>query len=531
MSRRFKGFFRRMPKWKKIVSVLLLIALIFGGVFLLRTKMKKSAPAAAQSFQRTTTLAKSDLTEEVSVTGTVRSDSVTNVASAANYKVAEILVKEGDRVEAGQTLCTLDTAELDKEMTKTREALAENIATAQKAYDKAVLDRDDAQRKAVDNESATASTRAVYQALETKYQAAKNSFSAFQSTYDAALAHQQACGNAYNVADAAFHASENALNIAKQNADPALADYQTRYDNDTNLRLQAQATLDAANATLATTAKTLTDAKATCGFDALEKEYSAAQGAHEKERSTLNALEDTYKRAKDAADSAKDQLDKAKKNDELDALQEKLDDCVITAPTSGTITSVTATVGSVAGGVTSNTLFVVQNTDELKISVTVDEYDIKKVKVGQSVTIKSDATGNEKIAGTVTQVSQTATKSQDASGFGAEITVKQKDSGLLIGMSAKVNIIIGGKQNVYAVPYDAVGKDEAGNSVVYVKEGTGFHPVQVTTGMETDYYIEISGDTLTDGMEIRNSADETSIDAPMAGGEEAVMAMPPVAAI
>ncbi|MEG2165163.1 MAG: efflux RND transporter periplasmic adaptor subunit [Ruthenibacterium sp.] len=532
MLRRLKGSFRRMPKWKKIALIAVLLVLVIGGVFLMRAKAKKSVPTSTQGFERTTILAKTDLTEEVSVTGTVRSDSVTNVTSAANYKVAEILVKEGDQVTAGQTLCTLDTTELEKEITKKREALAENIATAQKAYDKAVLDRDDAQRKAVDNESATATARGIYQALESKYLAARNSVSAFQTAYDVALAQQQQSGNAYNVADVAALTSEAALATATQAGDPALAEYQARRDNDANLRIQAQAALDAANVALANATKTLADAKATCGYDALEKEYTAAQAAHEKERTALNALEDTYKRAKDAADVANDQLVKAKKSDEIDTLQEKLDDCVIMADTAGTITSVSAVVGSVAGGVTSNTLFVIQNTDHLKIGVTVDEYDIKKVKVGQSVTIQSDATGNAKIAGTVAQVSQTAVKTQDSSGFGAEITVDAKDSGLLIGMSAKVNIIIGGKQNVYAVPYDAVGIDDAGNSIVYVKEGDGFKPVQVTTGMETDYYIEISGDTLADGMEIRNSADETSINAPPMGdimGGETVVAAPAVA--
>ena len=517
MFRRLKGGFRRMPKWKKIIAVLLLCIVVVGGFLLLRAKMKKSAPVAAQSFLRTTTLTKTDLTEEVSVTGIVRSDSVTNVTSAANYKVAEILVKEGDRVKEGQTLCMLDTTELDKEIAKKREALSENIASAQKAYDKAVADRDEAQRKALSNESATAAANAAYLALETKYNAAKNSIVAFQSSYDAALTQQQVRGNEYNTRDATFRVSETALAVAKQNNDPALAEYQTRYDNDNNLRIQAQKALETENATLANVTKQLSDAKAACGFDAIEKEFNAAQSVHEKERSALNTLEDAYKRANDAVDTAKDQLDKAKKSDEIDALQEKLDACTITAGAAGTITSVSATVGSVAGGVTSNTLFVIQNTDTLKISVTVDEYDIKKVKAGQSVTIQSDATGGAKIAGTVTQVSQTATKTQDTSGFGAEITVNQKDSGLLIGMSAKVNIIIGGKQNVYAVPYDAVGKDGAGESVVYVKEGTEFKPVRVTTGMETDYYIEISGDALTDGMEVRNSADETSIDGAMDG--------------
>ncbi|MEI3013733.1 MAG: hypothetical protein V8T36_02630 [Ruthenibacterium lactatiformans] len=62
-----------------------------------------------------------------------------------------------------------------------------------------------------------------------------------------------------------------------------------------------------------------------------------------------------------------------------------------------------------------------------------------------------------------------------------------EDTGLLIGMNAKLNIILSTTDNVFAVPFDAVGTDENGGSVVYVKTGgsggeTAFTPVPVTTG-------------------------------------------------
>ena len=79
-------------------------------------------------------------------------------------------------------------------------------------------------------------------------------------------------------------------------------------------------------------------------------------------------------------------------------------------------------------------------------------------------------------------------------------------------MNAKVNIILSSEDDVFVVPIDAVGTDENGNSIVYVKTGGNgtnatFEAVQVTTGEENDYYIEVSGDDLTEGMEVRSSAD------------------------
>ncbi len=97
----------------------------------------------------------------------------------------------------------------------------------------------------------------------------------------------------------------------------------------------------------------------------------------------------------------------------------------------------------------------------------------------------------------------------------------RKDSGLLIGLSAKVEIILSQVTDVYAVPYDAVGTDENGGSVVYARSGgeTEFTAIPVETGMETDYYIEISGEGLSDGMEVKTSANDTATAA--AGADDA----------
>ena len=114
------------------------------------------------------------------------------------------------------------------------------------------------------------------------------------------------------------------------------------------------------------------------------------------------------------------------------------------------LNSIGATVGS---AINQGTIATIQDTQHLKVAVTIDEDDIKKVAVGQKAVIKSDATGDEEIAGTVTQVSVTAGQS---GGFSAEITVDATDSGLLVGLSAKAEIIFSQTEGVYTVPYDAV---------------------------------------------------------------------------
>ena len=64
-------------------------------------------------------------------------------------------------------------------------------------------------------------------------------------------------------------------------------------------------------------------------------------------------------------------------------------------------------------------------------------------------------------------------------------------------------------KDVLTVPYDAIQTDEEGNSFVYVQDidssdesGTGRKKIDVTVGLEGDYYVEVSGEGLEEGMRV-----------------------------
>ncbi len=259
----------------------------------------------------------------------------------------------------------------------------------------------------------------------------------------------------------------------------------------------------------------LNSGKSLCNYDALQSAATAAETARNNAYNTYTTLGTQYASTYQALTTASDTLESSKTSDTLEDLQDQLEECTLKAQSAGTVTALNATVGS---AVTDSTVATIQDVGALKISFTVEEYDIPNVSVGLPATITSDATGDTVINGTVSQVSKTAstsTASQGSSssgGFACEVTVTDADTGLLIGMNAKVNIILSSEDDVFVVPIDAVGTDENGNSIVYVKTGGNgtnvtFEAVQVTTGEENDYYIEISGDALTEGMEVRSSAD------------------------
>lgn len=85
----------------------------------------------------TAPLTKGDVEEMLSISGPVSGTDSAEVVSRLHAEIVEILVKEGDKVEAGQVLARLDPADVQKE-----------VEIAQNAYDLAVAEKKEAQIQA-----------------------------------------------------------------------------------------------------------------------------------------------------------------------------------------------------------------------------------------------------------------------------------------------------------------------------------------------------------------------------------------------
>ena len=515
----------RFARRHKRITALLVILLIAGGGFLgWRTFAGRQAmPGSTAAFVRTTTLQKTSLENSISASGTVESNEVSTVTTALKYTVKEVNVQVGDTVKEGDVICTLDTSDLDKQITKAKESLADNISKAQTNYDNAKATFEGAKVKCENAGIDYTNASNAYNTALSAFQSAQSTVSALQSTYDTAAANAQAAANnvatAYNNYAAVLAQNNNDTTVqAVIDAANAVSTACGAYNGTT---FTAGGTVDTGSATggLAKTAAdalaALNSGKSLCNYDALHNAAAAAETTRNNAYNTYTTLGTQYSSAYQALTTASDTLDSSKTSDTLEDLQDQLEECTLKAQSAGTVTALNATVGS---AVTDSTVATIQDVGALKISFTVEEYDIPNVSVGLPATITSDATGDTVINGTVSQVSKTAaasTASQgsgSSGGFACEVTVTDTDTGLLIGMNAKVNIILSSEDDVFVVPIDAVGTDETGSSVVYVKTGGSgpdatFEPVQVTTGEENDYYIEISGDALTEGMQVRSSAD------------------------
>ena len=183
--------FRFTKKRVLLVSAVLAAAALGFGVWRFLRPAGGALPAMADAV-RTTRLEKTTLSESITVTGTVESGSVANVTTSLSYPVKEIFVQVGDTVSEGDVICTLDSSDLEEQLAKRQEALAESRETAQKNYDKAVESYNSAAAKQTEAYNAYASAASALEtARNTEYLNAANSVSSYQSAYDAALTAEQ----------------------------------------------------------------------------------------------------------------------------------------------------------------------------------------------------------------------------------------------------------------------------------------------------------------------------------------------------
>lgn len=508
---------------KKAAVALLLAAAIAAGVLVWRQRSAPRLPAGAnmggQSYVRTLTLQKGTLDASISASGTVESSDVSNVTTELKYTVKSVNVQVGDTVNEGDVICTLDTEDLEKSIAKMKESLAEAKEKALKNYQNAQKSLSDAEKSVTEAYDAKEDKRSARDSAKSAYESAEAQVKSYQSAYDAANAELLTKLNAKQDADAAV-AKYDAKATELKTMDPTMTDeaLKTAVEAATGIvraeavaaQTQAEDNYKTAEANLNIAQSNLQTAKSSTNYDARQAAYSQAQSAYEQAKATYEQAQKTAETAESSRDDALEAYNKAGESDELEDLQQQLEKCTLKAETSGKVTAVNATVGSAVNG----TAATIQNTEKLKVAISIAEYDIEKVKVGMKAIITSDVMDGE-VSGTLTQISPTASGGgSSSSGFAAEVTVNNENSGLLVGTNAKVKIILSTTENVFTVPLDAIGTQEDGSSVVYVKTGEDadgqptFEPVTVTVGATNDYYAEISGAELSEGMVVRAAADE-----------------------
>ena len=558
---------RKKKKFKKRWLVLAVVVLAAAGGLLLRKKGANTQTVLASDTQ---VLSYTDLESSVSATGTVESSDTTKVYSTLAYQVKSVLVEVGDTVQEGDLLAELDAEPIENQIA-TQQTSMEVASGSAGAQVQSAYDAYENFKQGLDA-GLNASLIGAQSQVDTAYDAyvrAQNAYDRYKENVELGENTQVLSVEAQrNSAATALDQAETALDTANEAYKAAKDAYGTLPELDEQLQEakrrkqeleDAQERLSVEYVTLVVQIETLEKQKQTIesSFESAKQGRESARQAVEQAQSAYDIAQATYNAAvrgedqalsdyADAVDSAwrayqtaLTSLDSTKKGteDQLEAysdtlasanagantavtqesirqLNQTLDDTKITAPVSGTVTAVYASVGSSGSGL----LFVIEDTDHLVISTSVKGYDLGDVKTGMTVEIKSDATGDSVIPGTLTTIAPTAKKNQlgdtEASNdpsFEAEVSVDSAESGLRIGMEARLSYIIARQAHVLAVPYEAVFTDEAGQSCILVlrtqeKETYLVEKLPVTTGLDDDLDIAVSGTGVEEGLRVITDA-------------------------
>jgi HlyD family secretion protein len=181
----------------------------------------------------------------------------------------------------------------------------------------------------------------------------------------------------------------------------------------------------------------------------------------------------------------------------------------------------------------------IANLDTVQVSALVDETDVGAVQPGMAVTITVDAYPNRTFNGRVLKIEPQAQVTQNVTMFPVQVNILNPEHLLKPGMNTEVQIHIGERQNVLAVPNAALrtprdiasaarvlGLDSltvqrqvaatpaadppaasAGRYVVFASRSGQIVPVPITTGLTDQDYIEVvSGLTERDTVIVLTSA-------------------------
>lgn len=236
-------------------------------------------------------------------------------------------------------------------------------------------------------------------------------------------------------------------------------------------------------------------------------------------------VEDILDSYQDAMDQAQEKIESAQSN--ADNKQETYDNYTITAPISGQVITKNVKAGDKidrSSSSSTSTLAVIYDLSEVTFEMSVDELDVGRVKVGQTVNVTADAIEGKTFTGKVTNISLQSSQSNGVTNYPVTVTLDEVGD-LLPGMNVDGTIILDQVDDALMIPVDSLMR---GNRV-YVKDDSvtrqqgnipaGFKAVDVETGISNDDYVQItSGLSEGDEVYVDSASSNTSTDMFQMGG-------------
>lgn len=170
----------------------------------------------------------------------------------------------------------------------------------------------------------------------------------------------------------------------------------------------------------------------------------------------------------------------------------QLDYYVIKSPIDGIVVGKPTPAGqTVAQGISSpQVIMTIADMSKMQIKVLVDETDIGRIAVGQTVSFTVDAYTDKQFSGKVTSISKSATTSSNVVYYPVYVDVDSPQGLLYPTMTARVTVHVGESRNTLVVPLSAI-KEEKEQKFVQVMVNSKPEKAVVKTGLSDDEKVEI----------------------------------------
>ena len=486
------AFFRKNWKWMVPVACVA----VLGGWFILRPDRAQDANVDVNYVQ--TTPEKRDLSNSLSGTGTLNPANTYNVKSLVAGKVLTSTIEEGDIVEEGTVLYTVDASDAT---TKTEQASI-TLQQAQRSYD-----------KTVDRQYVRAEVAGVVATLKV---AKGDEVTSGQEVAVIRDSSKMVLHLEFPAADAAAFSVGQSAEVTLDGTFETLTGTVTAVTGTDTLStgnlLTRTVTITVRNAGGLTTAQAATATingvsciAAKCFEYQTERTLTTlAAGTvtaiNVQEGGAVNkddiVLQISGEDLTEAIQSAAETLRSAELN--MDNLQEAMNNYTVTSPISGTIIEKNAKAGdALTAGADLCTIY---DLSYLVMVINVDELQVSDVSVGQSVQVTADAVPDKTYTGTVTRVSMKGSSNGGTTTYPVTVRIDETE-GLRPGMNANAEIVIAEAGNALAVPnaaivrggYVLVTKDSpsAANADPDMTAPEGYVYVPVKIGVSDDDYTQI----------------------------------------
>lgn len=527
-----KNLSRRKKIWLPAIALILVAS---GSYAVYHFYLQPPTQTNASQRLQTAIARRGDLTVFATGAGQVIAATEINIGFDQSGTLSELLVKLGDKVQAGQVLARLQTDQTEADIALALAEAQQNVISAQQALDDIYNSADqDGAQALIEVEQAQSALEDLQNSSLTQAQALQTVIQAQDALEEA----QRAYNNAHSTADRKVIDEYNAqLVLAESKLNDAQEKYNTVAKKGDQLQIasqqlklsQAQAAYDSAlrnyNSVTNSASQTQQDlteadlAAAQAKLADTQREYERVKdgptaGDLALAKANLAVAQAKYDTLKNGPDPAEIELAKAN----LASAQAKLavaqeDKAVkdLVAPSNGTILSIDANVGEKVG---TSAMISMADLSQPVLQVYMDETDLDKVVMGYEADVVFDSLPDSTFTGHVVEVSPSLERVANVDAVAIKVQLDAasfaKPLSLPVGSNATVDVIGGRAQNAVLIPVEALREIAPNEYAVFVMQSGELRLHTVTVGLMDYTSAEITsglqaGDVVTTGVVQTNS--------------------------